>query len=276
MTDRGASVEAHYARGDLGEIILAALAEAGLDAEALTPADLAPMDEFHIRGREATAELARLAGLSPGMHVLDVGSGVGGPSRHLADEFGCRVTGLDLTQEFCRVAAMLSARAGLGARVDYRHGDALAMPFAAASFDAVWTQHASMNIADKARLYGEMLRVLRPGGRLALYDIAAGPGGEVHFPVPWAREPSISFLTAAADMRAGLEAAGFRVVTWRDDTEAALAWFRARLAAARNGPPPLSLDLLLGADWPAMATNQVRNLEEGRIALVQAVLERPA
>ena len=269
------TVEDHYTRGELGELILAALKNAGKDPDALTPADLAPVDEFHIRGREATMELARLVNLGPDAHVLDVGCGIGGPSRHLAAEFGCRVTGLDLTEEYCRVARMLAERTGLADRVDYRQGDALAMPFSDASFDVVWTQHASMNIADKARLFAEMHRVLKPGGRLAVYDIVAGGGGEVHFPVPWARQPSISFLVSAEEMREELEKTGFRVLAWRDATAPAREWFLEVMTRAQaEGPPPLGTHLLLGPDFRQMRKNQIRNLEENRIALVEAVLER--
>lgn len=158
------SVQAHYTRSGLGDLILAALERAGKNLNRLTPEDLAPIDEFHIRGRTATLELARAAKVDATKRVLDVGSGVGGTSRCLAREFGCRVTGIDLTEEYCSAAAMLSDRTGLGELVDYRHGDATSLPFPDASFDIVWTEHAAMNIPDKPRLYQEMYRVLKPGG----------------------------------------------------------------------------------------------------------------
>lgn len=272
-----ATIDEHYGRGGLGQTLLAALADASKDIEALRPADLAPIDEFHIRGAKATLELAQLAAIAPEHHVLDVGSGIGGPSRHLAAAFGCRVTGLDLSAEYCEVAAMLAARTGLEGRVDYRHGDATRMPFRGASFDVVWTQHAAMNIADKSGLYAEMARVLKPGGRLAIYDIVAGAGGEVHFPVPWATEPALSFLIEAPKLRAALEGLGLKVLHWRDATPPALDWFRAIAAKAKaQGPAPLGLHLLMGPEWGTMVANQVRNLEEDRIRLLQAVLERPA
>src|SRR5690606_5294275 len=141
--------------------------------------------------------------------VLDVGSGIGGTSRCLAREFGCRVTGIDLTEEYCRTAAMLSARIGLAHLVDYRQGDATNLPFADASFDVVWTEHAAMNIPDKLRLYREMHRVLEPGGTLAIHDILAGPSDEVLFPVPWARTPESSFLVTPDELRKLLDEAGF-------------------------------------------------------------------
>jgi SAM-dependent methyltransferase len=170
-------VERHYTRGQLERSILEALERAGKDLERLSLDDLAPIDEFHIRGREATKELAEEIGLDAEKLILDIGCGLGGPSRRLASEYGCRVIGLDLTEEYCRVAEALSTRLGLQALVSYRTGNALALPFDDMSFDVVWTQHASMNIGDKARLYGEMYRVLKPGGQLAIYDILAGPGG---------------------------------------------------------------------------------------------------
>ncbi|MFQ5775477.1 MAG: methyltransferase domain-containing protein [Kiloniellaceae bacterium] len=146
-----------------------------------------------------------------------------------------------------------------------------------ASFDVVWTQHAAMNIADKATLYAEMRRVLKPGGRLALYDILAGPGGPVHFPVPWAREPSISFLVTPEEMRMHLEAAGFEIRDWRDTTHAAREWFAALARRIKEqGAPALGFHVLLGDDFAAMAQNQRRNLDEDRIAVVQAVLRKPA
>lgn len=188
-TDLNQDIQQHYTRPDLGSLILAALEKAGKDINRLAPADLAPVDEFHIRGRAATLELARAAGIDSTKQVLDVGSGVGGSSRCLAGEFGCRVTGIDLTDEYCRVAAMLSERIGLSALVSYRQGDALNLPFANDTFDVVWTEHAAMNIPNKPRLYREMYRVLKPGGTLAIYDILAGPSGPVLFPVPWARLP---------------------------------------------------------------------------------------
>jgi ubiquinone/menaquinone biosynthesis C-methylase UbiE len=269
-------VVAHYVPQGLGARILRALAAAGKDLDRLTPEDLAPIDEFHVRGRQATRELAGELHLAAGMQVLDVGSGLGGASRYLAQHFDCRVTGLDLSEEYCRVAAMLAGRLGLASRVNYRCGNALALPFAPAVFDLLWTQHAGMNIPDKTTLYREMWRVLRPGGKLAFYDIFAGAGGPAHFPVPWARDPSLSFLAAPQQVRELLASIGFEVVLWRDVTEAGRSWFR-RLAekVGGEGLPPLGLHLVLGPDFPAMAKNQARNLEENRVTLVEAVLRRP-
>src|SRR5258708_3891744 len=156
------AVESHYARSDLGAAILSALQAAGKDIDHLTPDDLAPVDEFHTRGRAATVDLARLLDLTGTERVLDVGCGIGGPSRFLAQRHGCRVTGIDLTAEFCRVAEMLAKRTGLDRPVEYRQGDATDLPFADGAFDVVWSQNVAMNIADRTRLYGEMHRLLRP------------------------------------------------------------------------------------------------------------------
>ena len=268
-------VEAHYTRSGLGEAILAALSSAGIGPDNITPADLAPLDEFHIRGREATIELARLLNLSEHDHVLDVGSGLGGPSRTLTAEFGCRVTGIDLTEEFCRVATMLSQRTGLIDRTEYRHGNALDMPFSDDTFDIAWTQHASMNISDKGRLYAEIHRVLKSSGRFAIYDIVAGPGGELHFPVPWAREPSASFLIQPDEMRAALDKSGFRVIVWNDVTALVHDWYRKIHAKPEaSTQPALGRQLILGPDYPAMARNQGKNLEENRYGLLQAIVEK--
>lgn len=269
------AVQTHYACPDLGNAILAALEKAGKDVSRLTPEDLAPVDEFHIRGRAATLELARAAGLDATRHVLDVGSGIGGTSRCLAQEFGCRVTGIDLTEEYCRAAAMLSAKIGFADLVDYRQGDATHQPFDDESFDVVWSEHAAMNIPDKARLYQEMHRVLRPGGTLAIHDVLAGPCGPVVFPVPWARTAQTSFLVRPDELRQLLEAAGFTVVDWSDTTAAARAWFVSLAEKIRQeGLPALGFHVFLGADFPAMAQNQRRNLEEGRIVLAQVIARK--
>ena len=269
------AIQTHYTRADLGDVILTALEKAGKDINHLTPEDLAPIDQFHIRGRAATLELARAAGLDASKHVLDVGSGVGGTSRCLAKEFGCRVTGIDLTDEYCRAASMLSAKTGLAHLVDYRQGDATKLPFDDQTFDVVWTEHVAMNIPDKTRLYKEMHRVLKPGGTLAIYDVLAGPSGPVLFPVPWARTPDTSFLVSPTELRALLEEAAFTINDWSDTTEAARAWF-VTLAEKiqKEGLPSLGFHLLLGADFKVMAQNQGRNLQEGRIALAQIVARK--
>ena len=270
-------VERHYDNEDLEHAILAALQKAGKDLGHLTLEDFAPIDEFHIRGPEATREMAEAIGLGGGMQVLDVGSGLGGPSRRLAAGYGCRVTGLDLTESYCRVARALSRRLGLDHLVTYRVGDALDMPFDDMRFDVLWTQHAAMNIGDKPRLYNEMFRVLKPGGRLAIYDVVAGPGGEVYFPVPWARDPSISFLATADQLRCLLEAAGFDILSLRDTTADGLSWFKAKSEEIKkHGQPVLGYNLLLGEDFRQMARNQLRSFNENRMALVQVIARRPA
>ena len=266
------AIKTHYGRSDLAEVILAALEEAGADIEQLSLEMLAPIDEFHIRGRAATLELAQAAGLRSTMRVLDVGSGIGGTSRCLAKEFGCRVTGIDLTDEYCQVAEMLTAKVGLDGLVDYRRGDATNLPFADNEFDIVWTEHVAMNIPDKRRFYSEMYRVLKPGGTLAIYDVLAGASGPVLFPVPWARTPDTSFLVSPEELRDLLRDSGFIVSDWKDTTAVAREWF-VRLAERirREGFPALGFHLLMGHDFRTMAQNQGRNLEEGRICLGQIV-----
>jgi ubiquinone/menaquinone biosynthesis C-methylase UbiE len=275
MSRSAQAVADHYKRRALGDVILAALTAAGIDIEHLTPDDLAPVDEFHSGGRNATVRLAQLAQINGSERVLDVGCGIGGPSRYLASKFGCQVTGLDLTADFIALAGMLAQRTRLSDKVTYRQGDALDLPFADASFDLVWSQNAAMNIADRDRLYAEMRRVLTPSGRLALQEIAAGPGGEPFYPTPWASDKSISFLVTPEATRAALERIGFRVVAWQDTTEEALEQQRARAKALETGSlPPLGLHIVIGEAFPTVTKNMLRNLQEERLNLFNAVLER--
>ena len=269
-------IQGHYGRQNLNEIIQMALKTAGKDPNHLTLDDLVSVDEFHIRGREATRELAEQLDLNATQKVLDVGSGTGGASRYLAATYGCQVTGLDLTAEYCRVAQSLSDRMGLASKLSFRQGSALDMPFEANTFDVVWTQHAVMNIEDKPTLYAEIARVLKPNGGFAMYDILAGPVSPVIFPVPWAREPSISFLSTPDALREILENAGLRIRSWRDTSAEGLAWFKAMVARVQQqgGMPALGFHLLMGPDFPQMVQNQIRNLDEKRIVLIDCVAEK--
>jgi ubiquinone/menaquinone biosynthesis C-methylase UbiE len=268
-------VARHYAGLDRAGVILEALRAAGKDPDRLTIDDLAPVDEFHIRGRQATVELGEALGLGAGHHVLDVCSGIGGASRYFAHTYGVRVTGIDLTPEYCRLAQRFGRSTGLADRLEYRHGSALAMPFEDATFDAGYTQHVAMNIADKAALYAEIARVLKPGAIFGVYDVMQGPGGEVIYPTPWANDGSTSFLATPDMMRSLLETSGFRIESWRDTTDAGRAFFEAVLGRiADSGPPPLGLHLLL-PDFRQRAENMLRGLTENRLAVIEIVCRKP-
>jgi sarcosine/dimethylglycine N-methyltransferase len=270
MTDDLEGVRDHYRATGLTERLKAALAALGPEAQPLRPQQLAAFDQFHTRGLAATADLAKLAGISAGMTALDVGAGLGGPARFLAATYGCRVVGVDLSDAFVDAARYLTERTGQGGEVSFETGSALELPFETARFDAALLQHVAMNIADRARLYGEIRRVLKPAGKFATFDVVVN-GGEPRFPVPWARTPETSFLLSAPATRAAIEAAGFRALTFQDDTEAAKGWF-AELRA--SGPPPSpNLGLVMGPDIAEAAANLGRNLMEGRLAILTAVFE---
>jgi len=262
------TVEEHYSAPGLLMRVRDALTRSGLDPDHLRQADIEKLDQFHARGLEATNHLAAAANIQPADRVLDLGSGIGGPSRHLAASIGCRVTGLDLTREYCEVATALAQSTGLGHLVDYHQGNALHSPFENESFNVVWTQHASMNIEDKPALYREIFRVLAKNGRLALHDIIAG-SGPVRYPVPWARNSESSFLIAEADLNNALKEAGFRIESSLDQTKEGLEFLRQ--AASR---PPLSgfgLATLLGPDFPSMIANLIANLDAGSCRIFQVV-----
>lgn len=263
-------VASHYSDSDtLVDTIATSLRAAGIDPTSVTTAELAGVDEFHIRGREATLALARSMGVTADTSVLDIGSGLGGAARALAEAFGCHVTGLDLTPSFCAAATELSRWTGLDASTSFRVGDACALPFDDDSFDAAITIHAAMNIPDKPAVYREARRVVRPGGMFVAYDVLQGEGGEVHYPVPWARDASISHLATPEEMRAMLVAAGFEILEEIDSSDESLEWFRALSTRIEvEGPPPVSFGVFLGQDLPQMAANQVANLAERRIRTV--------
>jgi ubiquinone/menaquinone biosynthesis C-methylase UbiE len=268
-------VAAHYSgSGGLAEKVAESLRRAGKDLNALKAADLATVDEFHIRGRKATLELAEQMKLSEDSCVLDIGSGLGGPARTLAGEYGCHVTGLDLTQAFCDVAEVMSSWLNLGERTEFQQGDATSLPFADNQFDAAMTIHVSMNIAAKDKLYEQARRVVKPGGVFAVYDVLQGEGGKVLFPVPWAQDPSISHLATPDEMKVLLSDAGFKILDVHDSTDESQSWFEVRAKRmAQSGAPPVTSQVLFGGDFPEMTRNQVRNLTERRIRTVSYICQ---
>jgi SAM-dependent methyltransferase len=267
-------VAQHYGKGGLLDRILATLTQAGKDIGRLTIDDLAPVDEFHSRRRLATQELAALLAPVATDHVVDIGSGLGGPPRYLATTYGCRVSGVDLTPEFVETAIALTARVGLSDRADFRVGSALDLPFSDASFTCAWSQNVAMNIADRERYYAEMHRVLRPGGRLAIQDVAVGNGAALNFPVMWADQPEISFLRTPEETRALLEAAGFRVLQWIDNTETAIAEVEAERARGSASPPILGVHIVVGMGFQEKLRNAHRAMVQGRTRLINAVLAK--
>ena len=266
------SIADHYEAGGPVAKVAAALERVAPGGQPLTVDELGGFDDFHTAGRLATARMADL--LAPGATdtVLDAGAGVGGPARYLAERFGCQVIGVDLTPAFIEIAELLNERTGLSDRVELRVGDITALDLDDGSVDHVWTQHVAMNIAERGRLYAELRRVLKPGGRFAMFDVIAGAGGDLLLPVPWATEPSQSFLVTADEQRRLLEDAGFRIDVWDDPTAEMVEVLRTMVAGPPEGaePRPLTIALIVD-DMPTKMAGYFRNIEEGRTALLLAV-----
>ncbi len=258
---------AQYATGTVREQIESALGAAGKDSAHITAADLAMLEDFHSLGRLATVALIDLAQISASDRVLDAGTGIGGTARMIAAEHGSRVTAVDLTPEYSEIAKWLNDATGLGDLIEVRTADVTELPFDAASFDVVISQHVQMNIADKHRLYAEAHRVLAPGGRLALWDVTAGSGESVHLPVPWATSPEQSHLVTPERLAELLQEAGFAIAHWNDLTEAAGNVMGEFFA---GGQPPLGLHVFV-PDFEVKVANLIRSVAEGRARLIQAV-----
>ena len=256
-----------YSTGLSQRNIEQALIAAGKDLEHLVPADLGLLEDFHTMGRYATAQLVDLAGITSGSAVLDAGSGVGGTARYVADRFGCRVSAVDLTDEYCETSRWLNRLVGLDQRIEVHQGDVTRLPFADGSFDVAISQHVQMNVADKARLYSEAHRALVKCGRLALWDITIGDHRELSYPLPWADRPAQSHLVSSDDLRALLESSGFDIEHWNDLTDQASALMQTILAQPAN---PLGLHAFV-ADFARKAENLTTALSDGRLRVIQGV-----
>jgi ubiquinone/menaquinone biosynthesis C-methylase UbiE len=250
------------------EKIEAALDLAGKDVGSLEVDDLAPIDEFHTRGRESTLEVAELANIQASDLVLDVGCGLGGTARHLAEIYNCHVTGFDLTDEYISVGKRLTDLVGLSDRVELRQGSALEIPFDDEQFDIVWTEHVQMNIADKNKFYSEIARVLKPGGRFVFHDVFRGTGDSPFYPLPWAEQESFSFLATEEEARATFDQVGLSIDQWDIKIQESLEFFKMVIAKIEtDGPPPLGIHLLMGDNARDKLQNYIRNLTGDRVSV---------
>ncbi|TCC54220.1 class I SAM-dependent methyltransferase [Kribbella pittospori] len=264
MTD---AIPAQYVTGKSRAAIEQALVAAGKDLDGLEAADLALLEDYHTGGRLVTAQLVDLVDLTPDSEVLDAGTGIGGTARYLAGHSGCVVTAVDLSEEYCETARWLNGLVGLDDRIAVRQGDVTALPFDDASFDAVFSQHVQMNVAAKDRLYQEARRVLRAGGQLAVWDIAAGDERELDYPLPWADVPEHTHLSTPAALRTAIESAGFTVEHWTDRTEQVGALMRAMQSLP---PSPLGLHAFV-PNFRERVKNLTEGLSDGRLRAIQAV-----
>lgn len=273
MNSYATSINSQYGQSNLIERITKALGRAGKNLDHLSLDDLAPFDELHSGGKNATRALADLAGLQPGTSVLDIGSGVGGPARTLASEYGCQVVGIDLTDEFVEAAALLTDKVGLRDRVTFRKGSALDLPFGDGTFDVVWSQNTFMNIEGKEAAIGEAVRVLRPEGILAIETMLAGSKSGLQYPVFWANNPDISFLTMPEEFRRFMTQAGLSELKWENVTQQAIEGARRQQAIPPEERPLLGLNIIYD-DVPVKATNTLRGFQEGQIIDIRAVYRK--
>ena len=271
-------ITTHYSRGHLRERLRATLAAEGADPDQPTVEALAPHDQFHGRGLDATEEVAGMLSLKATDRILDIGSGIGGPARYFAHRFGCRVVGIDLTPEFCDVARELTRALGLQDRVSFEQGDVLKMPFADASFDGAYSMNVAMNIADKDGLYREVRRVLKAGAPLVLSELARGPGPEPQYPTPWAETAAASFLATPAETLRRLEANGFSIVLSRETAEQALAYNAHARAMIERGekPPHRAVALIHGERAKEMGANTGRALADGGLVPIEVLCHKRA
>ena len=271
--DTEREVAQHYTHGSLLQAASNALRQMGKDPERFSAADLSGVDELHLGWLPATTRLAKDLDLKAGMHVLDVGSGIGGPARFFAEALGCHVTGIDLTEEFVEVATELTRGCGLSELVSFRQGSALAMSFDAGTFDAATLIHVGMNIEHKAKLFENVRRVLKPGALFGVYDVMRPGDGEIPYPMPWAQTAATSFVERPETYRRLLTAAGFELRgedNWREFVLTLARELREK-AAAGGGPPQLGLSALMGPAFKERLVNVMAALERGTIAPVRIV-----
>jgi len=276
-SDCSDSIDHHYGSADLAERILTALREAGKDIENLSREDLTGFDEFHAGGLDATREMALFAGISPEDEILDLGSGIGGPARTLASEFGCNVTGLDITKSFCDAARELSRRLEMSDKVKFVCADAVDMPLPSEHYDTVWAQYSLPNIKQQSALFEQIYRVLKPGGSFVFETLCQGPVGEIHLPVFWAAEPQNNHIQTPANTLKNLVAAGLSKINFEDVTEHVLEAARCRLAAAETQPSAstLWLGLIVPYDVQKKMRNSIRNSEERRTIVFRGHFRKP-
>jgi ubiquinone/menaquinone biosynthesis C-methylase UbiE len=276
MSDTQSKIVEHYATSGLLARLESALRADGADSAHPTIEALAPYDQFHGRGLEATEDIAALVVVRPTDHLLDVGSGLGGPARWLSRRFGCRITGIDLTPEFCAVVEHFTRLIGLQDRVRFQVGNALAMPFDDTMFEGAYSMFVSMNIADKAQLYREIRRVLKSGGWLVLSEIARGEAGEIMYPTPWAATAAESFLSTVDDTQRGLRSAGFEVEQVKNDLQRALDFgARSRAIVERGEKPPYRANALIHGDAAgATLANVARGYRDGSLIPIEVVARK--
>jgi sarcosine/dimethylglycine N-methyltransferase len=267
MTDTISTVLSHYGTSDLVERILQALRQAGHDTAHPTVAMFNLVDQLHGGGLNSTRAQAEWAGVTKDMRVLDAGCGVGGSSRYLAQTYGCKVDAIDLTPEFVAAAKRLNELCGLGGTISVREGSVTDLPYADASFDLVWSQNVSMNVADKPRMFAEALRVLKPGGRFTISHAARGPNGEPYYPTPWATEPSYSFLGTPEEFVQTMRAAGFSKIESR--TEGGTPGDAKGRPVGDLGPATV-----MGADMAIRLANARRSGADGRLVGLVVVAEK--
>jgi ubiquinone/menaquinone biosynthesis C-methylase UbiE len=263
------AINKHYGISGILNSILEALEISGKELHTLKPDDLSPIDEFHTRGKESTVEIANLAQIQPYNTVLDVGCGLGGSARYIANQHGCSVVGIDLTDEYVDVANKLTEFVHLTDKVSFKQGSALELPFPSENFDIVWTEHTQMNIADKEKFYGEMGRVLKPQGRLVFHDVFLGTTSEPHYPTPWAEYDSLSSLCTQEEAKTAIQKSNLEIKDWKDKSEQSLEFFKEMIKKTeKSGPPPLGFHLLMGKTAKTKLLNLARNLEEKRTSVV--------
>jgi MPBQ/MSBQ methyltransferase len=268
-------IDKHYGFGGIMEKIETALGLAGKDVGSLAVDDLAPIDEFHTRGRESTLEVADLANVQATDRVLDVGCGLGGTARHLAEIYQCHVTGIDLTDEYISVGKKLTDLVGLSDQVELHQGSALELPFEDGMFDVVWTEHVQMNIEDKNQFYAEIARVLKPGGRFVFHDVFQGIGDSPFYPLPWAEQESFSFLVTEVAARAAIEQTGLSIGQWDVKIQESLEFFKMVIKKIEaDGPPPLGIHLLMGDNARDKLQNYIRNLTEDRTSVAMGLAHK--